>query len=222
MHAWAVQCGKAKKKRKRNTCLWNSVFINWPRSMNYIISNEFLVSEGIFCFQSGLYVTPKHLVFRPAFSTWCHAGSHSDSDQIKTKSWLWSLLLKPVGAWGCVHMSRVKLKAEHVGLQPPSYIWGETLEDGWRLARWGIPLWLSFSSSPSLSLSLRRSSPSLIGSKWAAVGQTHWLRGFPRELNLGRRPLVFLCRLKFGQTPFPLAAKTPFPIKTKQRRTHST
>lgn len=115
-------------------------------------------------------------------------------------------------------MFRVKLKAQHVGLQPPSYIWGRRwkIDGAWRVKE-------SPSDSASPLLSPRRSSPSLIGSKWAAVGQTHWLRGFPRELNehLGRRPLVFLCRLKFGQTPFPLAAKTTFPIKIK-RHTHST
>lgn len=88
---------------------------------------------------------------------------------------------------------------------------GELLEDRWCLACWGIPLWLTFSSS------LCRSSPGLIGSKWAAVGQTHWLRGFPRELKnpLGRQPRVFLCKDKFGQTPFATSSKDPLPYKNK-------
>lgn len=90
---------------------------------------------------------------------------------------------------------------------------GGTRGDGWCLARWGIPLWLSFSSS------LHRSSPSLIGSKWAAVGQTHWLRGFPRELksHRGRIPLSF-CVASNLDRPFSHVQQGPPPRKVKAER----
>lgn len=129
----------------------------------------------------------------------------------RNKASLWAPLVKPVGAWAHV---QGKVRSRRRGLGATQLHLGEMLEDGWGLARWGIPLWLSFSSS------LRRSSPGLAGSKRAAVGQTHWLRGFPRELknHLSRHPLVLLCRLKFGPTPFPLPAKTPLPIKIRDNK----
>ena len=121
------------------------------------------------------------------------------------------------------------LWAETRGLWPPSWSWGDVRRSialgttrNPRLTQLLLCFFLL-----SLSLSLNRSSPRLIGSKWAAVGQTHWLRGFPRELiTLHNHCHPFFFSLAWyrggrhvSDRLFLLPAKTHSLIETYQKHT---
>lgn len=158
---------------------------------------------------SGSYVTPKHRVFAPCFSTLSPVvGSHLTG--IKTKpchKYWWS------NRWGRGQMFRVKLKAEHVGLEPPSYIWGRRwkIDGAWRLEE-------SPSDSASPPLSADPPPVSLVPNEQQLARLTDYVAFLENWNGTSAAIPLSLCRLKFGQTPIPLPAKTPFPITIRDNK----